>query len=48
MAVLARAVPVWERAHAATEALLADGDAGRLRSDLVALSESESDKINHR
>lgn len=33
---LARAVPVWKRAHAALEALLRDGD--RLRNDLRALS----------
>lgn len=35
---LARAVPVWRKTHAAVEALLRDGQADRLRSDLRALS----------
>lgn len=39
-ALLVRAMPVWERTHAAVEASLGDGNAGpdRLRHDLVALS----------
>jgi len=36
-AVLASAVPVWERTHAELEGLLADGDGDRLRRDLRAL-----------
>ncbi|MGH7211868.1 MAG: MarR family winged helix-turn-helix transcriptional regulator [Acetobacteraceae bacterium] len=38
--LLARAVPVWERTHAAFEALLAEagGGADRLRGDLRAIS----------
>jgi DNA-binding MarR family transcriptional regulator len=36
-ALLASAVPVWEKAHRAAEALLDDGDADRLRRDLSAL-----------
>jgi DNA-binding MarR family transcriptional regulator len=36
--LLARAVPVWRNTHAAVEALLADGDSDRLRSNLRALS----------
>jgi DNA-binding MarR family transcriptional regulator len=36
--VLARAVPVWKRAHAEIDGTLADHDADRLRSDLRALS----------
>lgn len=48
LAVLARAVPVWERAHEATEALLAGGAADRLRSDLMSLSQSDSESINHK
>ena len=35
---LARAVPIWRRTHAAVEALLADGDADRLRTNLRTLS----------
>jgi len=35
--LLASAVPVWEETHRATEALLGDGRADRLRSDLLAL-----------
>ena len=34
--LLARAVPIWRKTHAAVEALLCDGD--RLRNDLRALS----------
>lgn len=37
-ALLSRAVPVWEREHAAVERELAAGDAERLRGDLRALS----------
>ncbi|MDJ0386782.1 MarR family transcriptional regulator [Roseomonas sp. E05] len=37
-ALLAAALPVWERAHREAEALLEGGDAGRLRRDLLALS----------
>src|SRR5215831_14863645 len=36
--VLARAVPVWRKAHEKVEALLRDGDADKLRADLRALS----------
>jgi DNA-binding MarR family transcriptional regulator len=36
-AVLAAAVPVWERTHAHIEQLLEDGDGDRLRRDLKAL-----------
>ena len=36
--LLARAVPVWKRAHAAVEALLCDAESDRLRKDLRALS----------
>ncbi len=36
--LLARAVPVWEHAHAELDALLADSDPDRFRSDLRALS----------
>jgi DNA-binding MarR family transcriptional regulator len=36
--LLARAVPVWKKTHAAVEALLRDGDLDRLRSNLRALS----------
>jgi len=35
---LARAVPVWRKAHAAVEALLHEGDGDRLRKNLRALS----------
>src|SRR5215470_16783116 len=35
--VLARAVPVWRKAHEKVEALLRDGDADRLRNNLRAL-----------
>jgi DNA-binding MarR family transcriptional regulator len=35
---LARAVPIWRKTHAAIEALLRDGDADRLRTNLRALS----------
>jgi DNA-binding MarR family transcriptional regulator len=34
---LARAVPVWRKTHAAVEALLRDGEADRLRSNLRSL-----------
>ncbi len=37
-ALLAEAIPIWERAHSKAEALLADGDGARLRRDLRALS----------
>lgn len=37
-AVLARAVPVWRRTHAETQAALGEGGAERLRSALLALS----------
>jgi DNA-binding MarR family transcriptional regulator len=37
-ALLARAVPIWERGHVAVEALLADPDPERLRRGLRALS----------
>lgn len=37
-ALLAEALPVWERAHGEVEALLEGGDADRLRRDLLALS----------
>ena len=36
--LLARAVPVWKKTHAAVEALLGDGDRDRLRNNLRALS----------
>jgi DNA-binding MarR family transcriptional regulator len=36
--LLAAAVPVWKREHAAIERQLADGSADRLRADLRALS----------
>jgi DNA-binding MarR family transcriptional regulator len=36
--LLARAVPVWKRTHAAVEAGLGDGEADRLRKNLRALS----------
>jgi len=37
-AVLATAVPIWESTHANLEQALPDGDMGRLRRDLQALS----------
>ena len=37
-ALLADAVPIWERTHASVEALLEGSDATRLRKDLQALS----------
>lgn len=36
--VLAAALPIWESTHARLEAKLPEGDAGRLRRDLVALA----------
>ena len=36
--LLARAVPIWKRNHAAVEALLRDGDSDRLRNNLRALA----------
>ncbi len=36
--LLARAVPLWKKAHAAAEALLLDRDPDRLRANLRALS----------
>ena len=36
--LLARAVPIWKKTHATVEALLGDGDSGRLRNNLRALS----------
>jgi DNA-binding MarR family transcriptional regulator len=36
--LLARAVPVWRRTHAAVETLLPDGDPDRLRKNLRAVS----------
>jgi DNA-binding MarR family transcriptional regulator len=36
--LLASAVPVWKRTHAAIEGRLADGNADRLRQDLQALA----------
>jgi DNA-binding MarR family transcriptional regulator len=36
--LLARAVPVWTRTHAAVEARLGDGEPARLRKNLRALS----------
>ena len=36
--LLARAIPVWRKTHAAVEALLRDGDSDRLRTNLRALS----------
>jgi DNA-binding MarR family transcriptional regulator len=38
MALLSRAVPVWEDTHAALEGLLDAGDTGRFRNSLRALS----------
>jgi DNA-binding MarR family transcriptional regulator len=38
LALLARAVPIWQQTHGATERLLPDGDADRLRDDLRALA----------
>jgi DNA-binding MarR family transcriptional regulator len=35
--LLIRAVPVWKKTHAAVEALLRDGESGRLRNNLRAL-----------
>jgi DNA-binding MarR family transcriptional regulator len=37
-AVLARAVPVWQRTHAEVDGMLADDDAEHLRSNLRTLS----------
>ena len=37
-ALLARAVPIWQRGHAELDRLLPDGHPDRLRSDLKALS----------
>lgn len=37
-AVLAAAVPIWKVTHAEVEARLSDGNADRLRQDLLALS----------
>jgi DNA-binding MarR family transcriptional regulator len=37
-AVLLAALPIWESTHAALEASLPEGDAERLRRDLVALA----------
>jgi hypothetical protein len=36
--VLARAVPIWKRTHAEIDGMLADDNAGHLRSNLRALS----------
>lgn len=36
--LLARAVPVWRRTHRAVETLLPDGDPGRFRKNLRAVS----------
>lgn len=36
--LLARAVPIWRRTHLAVESLLPDGDPGRFRKNLRALS----------
>ncbi|MBZ9793986.1 MarR family winged helix-turn-helix transcriptional regulator [Rhizobium sp. 3T7] len=36
--VLAAALPIWESTHASLEAVLPDGDMGRLRRDLQALA----------
>ncbi|MFZ3218328.1 MAG: MarR family winged helix-turn-helix transcriptional regulator [Candidatus Acidiferrales bacterium] len=36
--LLACAVPIWERTHAAVEGLLGNGDADRLRTNLRALA----------
>jgi DNA-binding MarR family transcriptional regulator len=47
MALLARAVPTWERTHAEVEALLPDGDPEGLRENLRALSESSSAVAEH-
>jgi DNA-binding MarR family transcriptional regulator len=38
MALLAQAVPIWERTHQEIEGLLPDGDPNRLRRNLRALS----------
>jgi DNA-binding MarR family transcriptional regulator len=38
MRLLARAVSVWQSAHGEVEALLPEGDPGRLRKNLRALS----------
>jgi DNA-binding MarR family transcriptional regulator len=40
LALLARAVPIWERMHAAVEGLIRDGDPESLRNNLRALSRS--------
>lgn len=37
-ALLSSALPIWERAHAAVEGLLADADPDRFRSNVRALS----------
>lgn len=37
-ALLAEAVPIWERTHARIEAAIPDGDCDRLRTDLAALA----------
>ena len=37
-ALLAEAVPIWERTHARIEAAISDGDCDRLRTDLAALA----------
>jgi len=36
--LLARAVPIWKKNHAAVESLLGDGAADRLRESLRALA----------
>ncbi len=41
--LLARAVPVWERAHKAVERRLGQSDADRLRGDLLVLSAPAGD-----
>jgi DNA-binding MarR family transcriptional regulator len=47
-ALLAAAVPVWKRAHAALERRLGRANADRLRADLGALSDrSPSKEIHH-
>ena len=38
MRILSSAVPVWEQTHRAIEELVPDGQVGRLRADLRALS----------
>jgi len=38
-ALLARAVPIWRRTHAAVERRLAPSDPERLRADLRAVSQ---------